>query len=80
MTQIEVGDKVRQDQHSVIHEVKSVIRAQEGSFRSIVETYCGKTGYASAFDLMSYHDKGKKVETTCIKCKQHQQQELSNRK
>jgi hypothetical protein len=67
MTLIEVGDRVRQDQHSVIHEVKSVIRAQ-GSFRSIVETCCGKTGYASAFDLMSY-DKGK-VETTCIRCKQ----------
>ena len=60
-----VGDKVKQD-HSVIHEVKSVIRSQ-GSFRSIVETYCGKVNYASAWDLMSYE---KKVETTCIKCKQ----------
>jgi hypothetical protein len=77
MTLIEVGDKVRQDQHSVVHEVKLVIRAQEGSFRSIVETFCGKTGYASAFDLISNDKKGKKVETTCIKCKQ---QELSNRK
>jgi hypothetical protein len=67
MTLIEVGDKVKQDQHSVIHEVKSVIRSQ-GSFRSIVETYCGKVRYASAFDLMSY-DKNK-VETTCIRCKQ----------
>jgi hypothetical protein len=76
MTLIEVGDKVKQDQHSVIHEVKSVIRSQ-GSFRSIVETNCGKVGYASAFDLMSCDKKDKKIETTCIRCKQ---QELSNRK
>lgn len=71
MTLIEVGDKVKQD-HSVIHEVKSVIRSQ-GSFRSIVETYCGKVNYASAWDLMSYEKK--KVETTCIKCKQEKSYE-----
>jgi hypothetical protein len=73
MTLMQVGDKVRRDQHSVIHEVKSVIRST-GSYRSIAETYCGKVEYASAFDLMS-HDKNKVVETTCYRCKEEKKRE-----
>jgi hypothetical protein len=73
MTLIQVGDKVRRDQHSVIHEVKSVIRST-GSYRSIAETYCGKVEYASAFDRMS-HDKDKVVETTCYRCKEEKKRE-----
>jgi hypothetical protein len=50
-----------------------VIKATE-SYRSIVETFCGRTGYTSEFDLMS-HDKNKVVETTCYRRKEEKKRE-----